>query len=59
MADTPAARGLALAARTAPQAAAAPKKPRTMYRWKDARGIQHLSETPPSEGEYVTLRSSD
>ena len=59
VADTPAERGLALAERTAPKAAVAPKKPRTMYRWKDARGVQHLSETPPSEGEYVTLRASD
>jgi hypothetical protein len=58
VADTPAARGLDVAARTTPKAAVAPKKPRTMYRWKDARGIQHLSETPPSEGEYVTLRSA-
>ena len=55
--DTPASRGLAVAARAA--AKAEPKKPRTMYRWKDSKGVQHLSEVPPSEGEYVTLRSSD
>lgn len=52
--DTPASRGLALAAR----AAAKPAKPRTLYRWKDSRGVQHLTETPPAEGEYVTLRSA-
>jgi len=59
VADTPAARGLALAERTAPKAAAVPKKPRTLYRWKDARGVEHMSEIPPSGGEYVTLRSSN
>jgi len=32
---------------------------RTMYRWKDARGILHLTETPPAEGEYVTVRAAD
>ena len=53
--DTAAARGLAVAARAAvkPQP---PKKPRTLYRWKDSRGVQHMTETPPAEGEYVTLR---
>ena len=68
-ADTPSSRGLAVAAaaaasmtpRVAPAAAVkpAPKKVRTLYRWKDSRGVQHMSETPPAEGEYVTLRSSD
>ncbi len=53
-----ASRGLAVAARAAakPQA---PKKPRTLYRWKDSRGVQHMTETPPAQGEYVTLRASD
>ena len=32
---------------------------RTMYRWKDARGILHLTEAPPAEGEYVTVRAAD
>lgn len=56
--DTPASRGLAIAARAEakPQA---PKKPRNLYRWTDAKGVQHMSEIPPSEGEYVTLRASD
>ena len=57
-ADTPSARGLAVAASAAAKAQA-PKKPRTLYRWKDGRGVQHMTETPPSEGEYVTLRASD
>jgi hypothetical protein len=57
-ADTASARGLAVAARAAVKPAA-PKKPRTLYRWKDSRGVQHLTETPPAEGEYVTLRASD
>ncbi len=37
----------------------APAKPRTLYRWTDARGVTHMTETPPAEGEYVTLRASD
>jgi hypothetical protein len=53
--DTPASRGLAVAA----AAASKPKAPRKLYRWTDARGVQHMTETPPSEGEYVTLRASD
>ena len=32
---------------------------RTLYRWKDARGVMHMTETPPAEGEYVTIRTSD
>jgi len=32
---------------------------RTMYRWKDARGVLHLTGTPPAEGEYVTVRTAD
>jgi hypothetical protein len=58
VADTPASRGLAVAARATvnPQP---PKKPRMLYRWKDSRGVPHMTETPPSEGEYVTVRASD
>jgi hypothetical protein len=63
VAETPASRGLAVAAaasaKTPAATPAAAKKPRTLYRWKDSRGIMHMSETPPSEGEYVTLRASD
>ena len=32
---------------------------RTLYRWKDARGVMHMTETPPAEGEYVTVRTAD
>jgi hypothetical protein len=56
--DTAATRGLAVAA-VAIAKPQAPKKPRTLYRWKDSKGVQHLGETPPAEGEYVTLRASD
>lgn len=56
--DTAAARGLAVAARAAakPQP---PKKPRMLYRWKDAKGVPHMTETPPAQGAYETLRASD
>jgi hypothetical protein len=39
--------------------AEAPKPARKLYRWKDERGVPHVSETPPATGEYVTLRASD
>jgi hypothetical protein len=55
--DTPASRGLAVAARAS--AKTAPRKPRTLYRWKDSRGVLHMTETPPAAGEYVTVRASD
>lgn len=58
-ADTATSRGLAVAARAAakPQP---PRKPRTLYRWKDSRGVPHMTETPPVDGsEYVALRSGD
>jgi hypothetical protein len=42
--------------RTAAKTAA---KPRNLYRWTDARGVMHLTETPPAEGEYVTVRAAD
>jgi hypothetical protein len=58
VADTPSARGLAVAARSAAKPEP-PRKPRTLYRWKDARGVPHMTETPPSDGAYETLRSSD
>lgn len=58
VADAAMSRGLAVAASAAakPQP---PRKPRTMYRWKDSRGVPHMTETPPADGEYVTLRASD
>jgi hypothetical protein len=35
-------------------------KPRTLYRWKDEKGVPHLTEFPPAAGtEFVTLRSGD
>jgi hypothetical protein len=55
-AGTPSSRGLAVAAGAQ---AKAPAKPRTLYRWTDAKGVSHMSEIPPSVGEYVTLRASD
>jgi hypothetical protein len=34
-------------------------KPRTMYRWVDADGTPHMSDTPPAGGSYVTVRATD
>lgn len=36
------------------------KTPRAYYRWKDAAGVLHVTQTPPSSGvEYSTVRSAD
>ena len=33
--------------------------PRVYYRWKDAKGILHMTEAPPSSGDYSTIKSTD
>jgi hypothetical protein len=33
--------------------------PRKLYRWVDERGVAHMSETPPAQGAYETLKASD
>jgi len=33
--------------------------PRLFYRWKDAKGIVHMSEAPPASGEYSTIKTAD
>ena len=33
--------------------------PRTYYRWKDGKGVVHMTEAPPSSGEYQTIKSAD
>ena len=45
------------AVRTA--AAARTARPRTLYRWLDADGTPHLSDTPPAGRSYVTIRGTD
>ena len=56
--------------RTSPpaRAAAAPGRmkapavkpgPRIYYRWKDGKGVVHMTEAPPATGEYTTIKSTD
>jgi len=33
--------------------------PRVYYRWKDAKGVVHMTQSPPSTGEYSTVKSTD
>jgi hypothetical protein len=33
--------------------------PRTYYRWKDGKGVVHMTEAPPATGEYSTIKSTD
>jgi hypothetical protein len=43
---------------TPPARTSEPAKPRILYRWRDAAGIPHLTDTPPDGIAYTTLRSS-
>ena len=37
-----------------------PARPATYYRWRDARGVPHVAESPPPEGTvYQTVRALD
>ena len=51
--------GQAVRAARATGKTTATARSRTMYRWKDARGVMHMTETPPAAGEYVTIRAAD
>jgi transglycosylase-like protein with SLT domain/uncharacterized protein DUF4124 len=33
--------------------------PRIYYRWKDAKGVVHMTQAPPESGEYSTIKSTD
>jgi len=33
--------------------------PRIYYRWKDGKGVVHMTEAPPASGEYSTIKSTD
>ena len=33
--------------------------PRIYYRWKDAKGVVHMTQSPPTTGEYSTIKSTD
>jgi hypothetical protein len=33
--------------------------PRSYYRWKDGKGVVHMTEAPPATGEYTTIKSTD
>jgi soluble lytic murein transglycosylase-like protein len=34
-------------------------KPRTLYRWVDADGTPHLTDEPPADRPYMTVRATD
>jgi hypothetical protein len=37
-----------------------PARPRTYYKWSDARGVLHVAETPPADGvTYTSIRALD
>jgi hypothetical protein len=51
----------ATTARTTPRSRRIePARPRTYYRWRDERGLNHVAEIPPPEGTvYSTIRALD
>jgi hypothetical protein len=55
----------ARAPRTPARAAATAKAPavkpgpRIYYRWKDGKGVVHMTQSPPTTGEYSTIKSTD
>jgi transglycosylase-like protein with SLT domain/uncharacterized protein DUF4124 len=51
------ARASAFAARA--KAPAVKPGPRIYYRWKDAKGVVHMTQAPPPTGEYSTVKSTD
>ena len=34
-------------------------EPRILYKWRGADGVHHIAQTPPPDGDYVTLRLTD
>jgi hypothetical protein len=47
-------------ARPARPAKVTPARPRVYYKWRDERGVLHVSETPPGEGTvYTMIRALD
>jgi hypothetical protein len=35
------------------------KRASVYYRWKDANGVVHVEQAPPTTGEFITIRSKD
>jgi hypothetical protein len=33
--------------------------PRIFYRWKDGKGVVHMTQSPPDSGDYATIKSTD
>jgi hypothetical protein len=51
--------GRIMAIATRSKSASAKAAPRVFYRWKDPKGVVHMTEAPPSTGEYTTIKSSN
>src|SRR5688572_6990995 len=51
--------GRIMAVATRSKSTAAKPAPRVYYRWKDAKGIVHMTQAPPATGEYSTVKSTD
>ena len=50
---------LASVAPASQPAASVVKRPSLYYRWKDANGVVHVEQVPPTTGEFTTIRSTD
>jgi transglycosylase-like protein with SLT domain/uncharacterized protein DUF4124 len=51
--------GRIMAIATRSKSVATKPTPRVYYRWKDAKGVMHMSEAPPATGEYKAIKSTD
>jgi hypothetical protein len=51
--------GRIMAVATRSKSVATKPTPRVYYRWKDAKGVLHMTQAPPSTGEYSTVKSTD
>jgi transglycosylase-like protein with SLT domain/uncharacterized protein DUF4124 len=51
--------GRIMAVATRSRSVATKPAPRVYYRWKDAKGVLHMTEAPPSTGDYTTVKSAD
>jgi soluble lytic murein transglycosylase-like protein len=49
---------LASVAPASPPAAPVVKRPSVYYQWKDANGVVHVEQAPPTTGEFTTIRST-
>ena len=51
--------GRIMAIATRSKSVATKPTPRVYYRWKDPKGVVHMTEAPPASGDYTTIKGTD